>query len=115
MRSAFVLALAITFVGLSFVADNGPMFVGLSFVADKKPGFVTVTVTEWRAGEFIRVANDQTDDAGFRMGLRPDTVYEGDTADAIAPGARVTVWYRNVSERRLMAYKVRVLVPVITR
>ena len=46
------------------------------------------------------------------MGLRHDTAYQGDTTDTIPPGVRVTVWYRNVGERRLMAYKVRVLDPV---
>jgi hypothetical protein len=60
------------------------MFVGLSFVRDRKPGFVTGVVTEWRAGEFIRVANNQTDRAGFRMGLRSDTVYEDGTGGALA-------------------------------
>ena len=109
MRTVF--ALAVSFVGLSLVADHAAMFVGLSFMADKKPGFVTGTVTEWRAGDVIGVVNAQTGRGGFRMGLRPDTVYEGDGRGTIAPGARVTVRYRNVSERRLMAYKVRVLDP----
>jgi hypothetical protein len=111
MRST-LLAFVVSFVALSLVADKGAMFVGLSFVADKKPGFVTGTVTEWYAGDSIRVANGQTGRGGFRLGLRRDTVYEGDTTRTIAPGVRVTVWYRNVGERRLMAYKVRVLDPV---
>jgi hypothetical protein len=35
-------------------------------------------------------------------------VYVGDIS-TITPGVRVTVWYRNVSERRLVVEKVRVL------
>ena len=43
------------------------------------------------------------------MTLRPNTRYEGD-AGTIKLGVRVTVWYRNVSERRPIVEKVRVLV-----
>ena len=42
------------------------------------------------------------------MASRLLTVYEGD-ANTIKVGTRVTVWYRNVSERRLVVEKVRVL------
>ena len=42
------------------------------------------------------------------MALRAGTVYEGD-ASTLEIGARVTVWYRNVSERRLVVERVRVL------
>jgi hypothetical protein len=42
------------------------------------------------------------------MTLRPHTVYEGD-ASTIKVGVRVTVWCRNVSERRMVVEKVRVL------
>jgi len=45
---------------------------------------------------------------GFAMTLRHDTVYEGDV-HTIKPGVRVTVWYRNAGERRLVVKKVQVL------
>jgi hypothetical protein len=47
---------------------------------------------------------------GMRLpvALRETTAYEGDPA-AIKPGIRVTVWYRSVGERRLLADKVRML------
>jgi hypothetical protein len=64
-------------------------------------------VTEWRAGESIAVANEQTGPKGFRIGLR-NTLYEGDVA-TIRSGVRVTVWYRNVGERSPVADRVRVL------
>jgi hypothetical protein len=42
------------------------------------------------------------------MTLRHNTVYEGDM-NSIKSGVRVSVWFRNVSERRLVVEKVRVL------
>jgi hypothetical protein len=42
------------------------------------------------------------------LALRRHTVYEGD-ASTIKVGVRVTVWYRNVGERRPVVEKVRML------
>jgi hypothetical protein len=97
----------VAFVSLSLVADKSAMFVGLSFVPDKKEHVVTGTVVEWRAGELIAVGNGQNP-VGFAMTLRHNTVYEGDM-NSIKSGVRVSVWFRNVSERRLVVEKVRVL------
>lgn len=99
MRYVFVIALVAAFVGLSRVADRSA----------RGQRIVTGTVTEWRANEFIAIANGQTDLEGFRIVVRnTHTVYEDDT-DTIQSGVRVTVWYRNVGERRLVADRVRVL------
>ena len=65
---------------------------------------ITGTVVEWQAGQSITVANDQTNPPGVRFTLR-NTVYTGDST-AIAPGVRVTVWYRMVGERRPVAARV---------
>jgi hypothetical protein len=97
MRYVFVMALVVAFVGLSLVADRGA----------RGQRVITGTVTEWRAGESIAIANGQNDAEGFELRLR-NTVYEGDT-DTIKSGVRVTIWYRNVGERRLVADRVRVL------
>ena len=83
------------------------MFVGLSFVKQDRPPSVTGTIIEWRAGESIAVGRPGYS-RPFTMALRASTVYEGD-ASTLEIGARVTVWYRNVSERRLVAQRVRVL------
>ena len=94
-----------------FLIALGAAFVGLSLAADKSAGgrsVVTGTVIEWRAGESIRVAGASTDPRGFEIALRRNTAYEGDTR-SMKSGVRVTVWYRNVGERRLVADKVRVL------
>ena len=40
--------------------------------------------------------------------MRETTAYEGDAA-ALKPGARVTIWYRNIGERYLVADRVGVL------
>jgi hypothetical protein len=101
------MALGVAFVALSLVADKSAMFVGLSFVPDRKQHVVTGTVVEWRAGEFIAVGNEQNP-VSLAMALRHNTVYEGDT-HAIKSGIRVSVWFRNVSERHLVVEKVRVL------
>jgi hypothetical protein len=103
-----VMALVVAFVGLSLVGDESAPFVGVSFVADSEPPIVTGTITQWRAGESIAVATQQTDPQGFEVALRPHTVYEGET-HIIKTGARVSVWYRNVGERRRVAERVRVL------
>ena len=107
MRPASIVAFGIAFVALSAVADKGAMFVGLSVPSRDRPWSVTGTVTEWHAGESIAVGRHQNP-KGFAMTLRDDTVYEGDIS-TIKPGVRVTVWYRNVGERRLVVNKVQVL------
>ena len=96
MRHVFVMALVVAFVGLSLVTDKGA----------GEQRIVSGIVTEWRAREYIAVANEQTDPC-FKIGLR-DTVYEGDTY-IIKRGVRVTVWYRYVGERLPVAERVRVL------
>lgn len=106
MRPAFIVTLVVAFMGLSLVADKSAMFVGLSLHRDR-PRSVTGTVTEWRAGESIAVGSNQNP-KGFAMALRPKTVYEGDIS-TLKSGVLVTVWYRNVGERRLVAEKVRLL------
>ena len=107
MRPASMMAFVVAFLALSAVADNGAMFVGLSVPSRDTPWSVTGTVTEWRAGESIAVGRRQNP-KGFALALRHDTVYEGDIS-TIKPGVRVTVWYRNVGERRLVVKKVQVL------
>jgi hypothetical protein len=101
------MAFVVEFVALSGVADNSAMFVGLSFVSRDRPSTVTGTVTEWRAGESITIHRDRYP-PGLPMTLRPHTCYEGDVS-TITIGDRVTVWYRNVSERRMVVEKVLVL------
>ena len=107
MRPASIIAFVVAFLALSSVADKSAMFAGLSLARRERPSSVTGTVTEWHAGEAIAVGRDHYP-RDFTMALRPNTVYEGD-ASTIKVGARVTVWYRNVSERRLVVEKVRVL------
>ena len=108
MRPASIMAFVVAFIALSVVADKSAMFVGLSLPSRDRPrSVVTGTVTEWHAGEAIAVGSDQNP-KGFAMALRHTTVYEGDIS-TIKPGVRVTVWYRNVSERRPVVEKVRVL------
>jgi hypothetical protein len=107
MRPASIVAFAVTFLALSSVADKSAMFAGLSFVSRDKASSVTGAIAEWRAGESIAVHRDRYS-PGLAMTLRPNTVYEGN-ASTIKVGVRVTVWYRNVSERRMVVEKVRVL------
>ena len=107
MRSSSIVAFAVTFLALSALADKSPMFVGVSLASREKPWSVTGTVTQWEAGESIAVGSYQNP-RGFPLALRPKTVYEGD-ASTIKVGDRVTVWYRNVSERRMVVEKVHVL------
>lgn len=97
-----------------FVASLVVALVVLSVLADSRATqrIVTGTVTEAEAGEWMSVANEQTDPEGFPITLR-ETVYEGDPG-AIKPGVRVTVWYRSVGERRFVADKVRVLADATT-
>src|SRR5688572_9089866 len=107
MRPASIMAFVVAFFALSAVADKSAMFVGLSLVSRDRPWSVTGTITEWRAGESIAVHRDHYP-PGLAMALRPNTVYEGNVS-TIKVGVRVTVWYRNVSERRMVVEKVRVL------
>ena len=100
---AFIPALVVAFVVLSMLANRG---------ATQR--VVTVTVTEFRARESMSVSNRATDPMGFQIALRATTAYEGNPAD-IKPGVRVTVSYRNLGERRLVADKVRVLLDAATR
>ena len=110
MRPVSIMAFVVAFLALSSVADKSAMFAGLSFVSRDKPSSVTGTIAEWRAGESIAVHPDRYPPGFPRppMTLRPTTRYEGD-ARTIKVGVRVTVWYRNVSERRPVVEKVRVL------
>jgi hypothetical protein len=107
MRPASMMTFVVAFFAISVVADKSAMFVGLSLPSRDRPSSVTGTVTEWHAGEAIAVRIGQNP-KGFAMALRHNTVYEGDIS-TIKRGVRVTVWYRNVSERRLVVEKVRVL------
>jgi hypothetical protein len=107
MRPASIVAFVVVFLALSAVADKSAMFVGLSLVSRDRPWSVTGFITDWHAGESIAVGGDHYP-PGLAMALRPSTVYEGD-ASTIKVGVRVTVWYRNVSERRMVVEKVRVL------
>ena len=107
MRPASIMAFVVAFIALSVVADKGAMFVGVSLPSRDSPRSVTGTVTEWQAGEAIAIGSSRTH-MGLAMTLRHNTVYEGDIS-AIKPGVRVTIWYRNVSERRFVVEKVRVL------
>jgi hypothetical protein len=90
-------------------------FVGLSVLSDSRATqhTITATVREFNAGEWMSVANDQTDPMGFQIALR-DAVYEG-RPGAIKPGVRVTVWFRSIGERLFVADKVSVLADVALR
>ena len=101
-RRAFMASLVVAFVALSVLADRG---------ATQR--IVTGTVGEFEAGEWISVANEKTAPMGFRIAWHETTDYEGSTA-AIRPGVRVTIWYRNVGERHLVADRVRVLAAAAT-
>ena len=101
MRSGFVLSLVVAFVVLSLVADRG---------SRARIGTITGTVTEWRPGVSIGVANEQTDPR-VRFVLR-NTVYDGNT-EGIRVGALVTVWFRSVGESHAIADRIRVLTEAI--
>jgi hypothetical protein len=75
---------------------------------------VTGVVREFEAGQWIAVANDQTDPRGYRITLRETTAYEGNPSDLVT-GARVTVTWRSVGERRFVADNVHVFPAVPTR
>ena len=94
----------------ALLASLAVAFVVLSALADRRAPqrIVSGTIHEFEAGEGLSVATHTTDPKGFPIALRDTTAYEGSPA-AIKPGARVTVWYRSVGERRFVADKVRVL------
>jgi hypothetical protein len=91
-------------------------FVVLSALTDRHAPqrIVSGTVRDSEAGEWLSVAIHTTDRKGFPIALRDTTDYEGSPA-AIQPGARVTIWYRSIGERRFVADKVRVLPDSATR
>lgn len=70
---------------------------------------LTGAVVEWQAGQWISVANEQTDPQGVRIDLRD--VRRDDNRGAIGRGARVAVSYRSVGERYPVAVDLRVLDP----
>ena len=100
MRYVFILAFVVAFVGLSRVTDRS---------AGQRT--ITGTVIRWRSDEFMTIGRQATD-PGFEISLRPKTVYNGDRR-GLKPGARVTVSYRNVAERRLAADRVQILDAVV--
>jgi hypothetical protein len=93
----------------AFMASLVVASVVLSALADRRAPqrIVTGTIREFEAGEWLSVATYTTDPKGIPITLREKTAYEGSPA-AIKPGARVTVWYRSVGERRFVADTVRV-------
>jgi hypothetical protein len=99
----------------AFMASLVVAFIVLSVLADRSAPqrIVTGTIREFEAGEWLSVATYRTDPKGFPIALREMTAYEGSPA-AIKPGARVTVWYRSVGERRFVADKVRVFADAAT-
>jgi len=101
-KRAFMASLVVAFVLLSALAYHG---------ASQR--VITGTVRESEAGEWLSVAA-HTMEKAFPITLRETTRYEGSPA-AIAPGARVTIWYRSIGERRFVADKVRVLPVAATR
>jgi hypothetical protein len=94
----------------AFMASLVVAFIVLSVLADRSAPqrIVTGTIREFEAGEWLSVATYKTDPKGFPIALRETTAYEG-SPTAIKTGARVTIWYRSVGERRFVADKVRVL------
>ena len=100
-QGAFMASLVVAFVVLSVLADRGASTQHIA----------TGIVVEVHAGEWMLVANE-----GMRLpvALGETTAYEGDPG-AIETGIRVTVWYRNVAERRPVADKVRILGDVPAR
>ena len=119
MRRAFVGSLILAVLMLSAVADRIGLdaLVTLWGVLDgNTQGSSTGTVTEFHPGDWLSVATGPygTVTIDLRLTLRKSTAYEGDVA-AIKPGARVTVWCRNIGERYLVADRVRVLAAPLPR
>lgn len=85
----------------------------LAIAGQSRQQVVSGVVTSVQPREWIAVANESTDPAGFQIVVRGDTQYEGlereRPFEGITRGIRVTVWYRTVGERRPVATKVRVL------
>jgi hypothetical protein len=96
-KHAFMASLVATFVVLSALAYQG---------APQRT--TTGTVIQFEPGEWITVANEQTDPKGFQIALRETTAYDGNTA-ALQTGVHVTVWWKSVGERRFVADRVLVL------
>lgn len=70
-----------------------------------KPRAITGTVRDWQPGQSISVLRGPDDPDGITFSLRNAT-YDDDPR-AIRPGSRVTVWYKMVGERRLLASRVK--------
>ena len=109
----FMGSLIVGVLMLSAVADRIGLdsLVTLWGVLDgNTQGSATGTVTDFHAGDWLSVAAGPygTVRIDLRISLRKATAYEGDAA-AIKPGARVTIWYRNLGERYLVADRVLVL------
>jgi hypothetical protein len=68
---------------------------------------LTGTVVDWQRDRSVSVARNSNDLVGITFALR-NAVYDEEFGP-IRRGVRVTVWYRNMGEARLVAYKVRVL------
>ena len=100
---ACLMSLGVAFVVLSALADGGA----------SNQGMVTGTIGEFQRGESLSIVNETMDPGGRRITLRETTSYESRGARfdpaTITAGARVTIWYRSVGERRPVAYKVPVL------
>jgi hypothetical protein len=107
-------SLILGFLMLSAVADRIGLdgLVTLWGILDgNTQGSSTGTVTEFHPGEWLTVAAGPygtTVTIDFRITLRATTTYEGDAA-ALKPGTRVTIWYRSIGERYLVADGVRVV------
>src|SRR6476620_12084825 len=113
VRRAFVGSLILAVLMLSAVADRiglDALVILWGVVDGNTHGSSTGTVTEFHPGDWLSVATGPygTVTIDLRLTLRKSTAYEGDVA-AIKPGARVTVWCRNIGERYLVADRVRVL------
>jgi hypothetical protein len=103
MKRVFIVSLVVAFVALSALASRG---------APQRS--TTGTIVQFETGEWIAIANEQTDPKGFQIALRETTAYDGNTA-ALQTGVRVTVWWKSVGERRFVADRVRALPLAATR
>jgi hypothetical protein len=65
-------------------------------------------VLAFEPGRSLVVVNEQTDPTGLEFLLRGVRI---EPRDVLAPGARVTVWFRTVGERRPITDRVKVLAP----
>jgi hypothetical protein len=62
---------------------------------------LTGEVVDVRPGDYVAVVLGPTNPQGVQFSLRGAT-----DSSALRPGARVTVWYRSVGERRFVADRV---------